>query len=171
MKENKNVVFVDGTPLTILGTMIKVGDTAPEFKAIDASMREVKLSDFKGKKIVITTFPSVDTKVCSLQLKHFNKESTKLDKDVVVLSISKDLPFALSRFCAAEGISSVHTLSDYRDSEFGEKYGFLIKENKLLARGVVIVNTEGKVAYVEYVKELTDEPDYKTAMDAVKKLK
>lgn len=103
-----------------------------------------------------------------MQTKRFNKEATALSENVTVLTLSKDLPFALGRFCAAEGIDRIHTLSDYMQSEFGRKYGFLIKENMLLARGVVVINPEGKVVYVEYVKELTTEPDYEKALNAAK---
>lgn len=169
MKETKNVLTIGGAPLTLLGETIKVGHTAPEFTTIDASMKPVSLSHYKGKVVVLSVFPSVDTPVCALQTKHFNKAVTALGDDVVVIAISKDLPFALARFCAAEGIDRVVATSDYRASEFGEKYGFLIKENLLLGRGVVVVDKAGKVTYVEYVAELAQEPDYEAALVAVKK--
>lgn len=168
LKENKGAVAFNGTPLTLLGETIQVGDTAPDFTAIGRDSKPVSLSDFKGKTVVLSVFPSIDTGVCAMQTKRFNKEATALSENVTVLTLSKDLPFALGRFCAAEGIDRIHTLSDYMQSEFGRKYGFLIKENMLLARGVVVINPEGKVVYVEYVKELTTEPDYEKALNAAK---
>jgi len=168
LKENKGVVAFTGTPLTLLGEMIQVGNTAPDFTAVGRDSKPVSLSDFKGKTVILSVFPSIDTGVCAMQTKRFNKEATSLSENVVVLTLSKDLPFALGRFCAAEGIDRIHTLSDYMQSEFGRKYGFLIKENMLLARGVVVINPEGKVVYVEYVKELTTEPDYEKALNAAK---
>lgn len=168
LKENKGVVAFTGTPLTLLGEMIQVGNAAPDFTAVGRDSKPVSLSDFKGKTVILSVFPSIDTGVCAMQTKRFNKEATSLSENVVVLTLSKDLPFALGRFCAAEGIDRIHTLSDYMQSEFGRKYGFLIKENMLLARGVVVINPEGKVIYVEYVKELTTEPDYEKALNAAK---
>lgn len=168
LKENKGVIAFTGAPLTLLGEMIQMGDTAPDFTAVGRDSKPVSLSDFKGKTVILSVFPSIDTGVCAMQTKRFNKEATALSENVVVLTLSKDLPFALGRFCAAEGIDRIHTLSDYMQSEFGRKYGFLIKENMLLARGVVVINPEGKVVYVEYVKELTTEPDYEKALNAAK---
>lgn len=164
-------ITMKGKPVTLLGTKAYVGETAPDFTGIDSHMKEVKLSDFKGKVVVLSVFPSVDTKVCAAQTRRFNEEASGLGKDVIILTLSKDLPFALERFCAAEGIDRIYTLSDYRESEFGMNYGFLMKENKLLARGVVIVGKDGKITYVEYVKEIGQEPDYKAAIAAVKNAK
>lgn len=166
MKETHNITKFAGAPLTLLGEPTMVGMTAPDFTAIDAQNHPVHLSDFKGKSVILSIFPSIDTPVCAVQAREFNRRATELSDKVVVLGISKDLPFALGRFCAAEGIKNVHTLSDYRESEFGLKYGFLIKENKLLARGVVVINPEGKVTYVQYVDDITHEPDYKAAIMA-----
>lgn len=164
MKETQNLIAIHGTPLTLIGTTIKVGDIAPEFTATAADGKDVTLAEFKGKRIVISVFPSIDTPVCAQSEREFNKRAAALGS-VVILSISKDLPFALGRFCAAEGISAVHPLSDYKNSDFGHKYGFLIKENMLLSRGVVVINTDGKVGYVEYVHEITNEPNY-SALEA-----
>ena len=155
-------ITMKGKPVTLLGTKAYIGEMAPDFTGIDSNMKEVKLSDFKGKVVVLSVFPSVDTKVCAAQTRRFN---------VVVLTLSKDLPFALERFCAAEGIDRIYTLSDYRESEFGMNYGFLIKENKLLARGVVVIDKDGKITYVQYVKDISQEPDYKAAIAAVKQAK
>ena len=159
MKENKGVVSFKGNPMTIEGEMITIGKMAPDFTVVDNSLQEVKLSSFKGKKVVLTIFPSIDTPVCAMQARKFNEEATKLGDDVVVLTISKDLPFALGRFCAAEGIKNIHTLSDYKYGSFGKEYGFLVKELGLLARGTVIIDKDGKVIYVEDVPEMTNEPN------------
>lgn len=167
MKETKNLTTHSGNPLTLLGETTVVGQVAPDFIAIDTKGREVKLSDYKGRKIILSIFPSIDTSVCAIQTRTFNIRATLLGDDVVVLTLSKDLPFALGRFCGAEGIDRVITLSDYRDSDFGLKYGFLIKENKLLSRGVIVINPAGQVAYVEYVDDITKEPNYEAALNAV----
>lgn len=167
MKETKNALTIGGAPLTLLGDPTIVGAIAPDFTTFDASMKEVHLSDYKGKTVVLSVFPSIDTPICALQTKRFNKAVTALGDDVVVIAISKDLPFALGRFCAAEGIERVIATSDYRASEFGGKYGFLIKENLLLGRGVVVIDKAGKVTYVEYVPELAQEPNYEAALAAV----
>ena len=169
MKENKGVVAFKGNPMTIEREMITIGKMAPDFTVVDNSLQEVKLSSFKGKKVVITIFPSIDTPVCAMQARKFNEEATKLGDDVVVLTISKDLPFALGRFCAAEGIKNIHTLSDYKYGSFGREDGFLVKELGLLARGTVIIDKDGKVIYVEYVPEMTNEPNYDAAIKALKK--
>ncbi|MDR2914336.1 MAG: thiol peroxidase [Tannerella sp.] len=155
-------------PVTLLGETIKAGDTAPDFTVVDNGLKPVSLSDFKGKTVILSIFPSIDTRVCAAQTRKFNKEASGLSENIAILALSKDLPFALGRFCAAEGIERVHTLSDYMHSEFGYKYGFLMKENMLLARGVVVVNPEGKVVYVEYVPNVTSEPDYEKALAAAK---
>lgn len=170
MKETKEITKRAGQPLTLLGEPTVVGEIAPNFTVVDIKGNEVHLSDFKGKVVVITVFPSIDTPVCASQTRHFNKEAITLGEDVVVLTVSKDLPFALGRFCAAEGLENIHTLSDYRENDFGLKYGYLIKENKLLARGTVIVDKDGKVVYVEYVDDITKEPNYHDALEALKSL-
>lgn len=168
IKETKGVVTRGGAPLTLLGEPTVVGTVAPDFTAVDASFAPVKLSDFKGKTVIISVFPSIDTPVCAAQTREFNKRATSLSGDVVVLSISKDLPFALGRFCAAEGIKNVHTLSDFMANDFGLKYGFLIKEMQLLSRGVVVVNKCGHIAYVEYVGDIANEPNYENAIANIK---
>ena len=168
IKDRTGVVAFGDMPVTLLGETVNVGDVAQEFTLVDQGMQSVSLSDFKGKTVILSIFPSIDTSVCAAQTRRFNKEATNLSDRVVVLAISKDLPFALGRFCAAEGIDRVITLSDYMYDEFGYDYGFLIKENRLLARGVVVINTAGEVVYVEYVPNVTSEPDYKKAMKAVK---
>lgn len=158
-----------GNPLTLLGEPVKTGDHAPDFTAIGEGLKPVRLSDFAGKKIIISAVPSVDTGVCAAQTRRFNLEAASLE-DVVILTISCDLPFALGRFCAAEGIDKVITLSDHKDTDFGLKYGFLIEELRLLNRGIVIIGKDGMVSYVEFVSENTNHPDYDAALEAVKNL-
>jgi thiol peroxidase len=167
--ERTDVVTAGGKPVTLKGREIKVGDKAPDFTALDRQRRPVSLSDYSGKVRIISVFPSIDTKVCPIQVRTFNKRAAELE-DVQVLAISVDLPFALERFCAAEGIDNIATLSDHRETEFGLKYGFLIDEMRLLARGTVIVDQQGIVRYVEYVPELSSEPDYDKALETAKKL-
>ena len=171
IKDRVGVVAFGDVPVTLLGEQLQVGDMAPDFTLIDPEMNAVSLSDFKSKTVILTIFPSIDTGVCATQTQRFNKEASALSENVVILAISKDLPFALGRFCAAEGIDRVITLSDYMYEEFGYDYGFLIKENRLLARGVVVINPKGKVVYVEYVANVISEPDYTKALDAVKAIK
>ena len=168
IKEQTGVVTFGDLPVSLIGETVKIDDVAPEFTLVDKDFNAISLSDFKGKTVILSIFPSIDTSVCAAQVRRFNKEASKLSDKVVVLSISKDLPFALGRFCAAEGIDRVITLSDYMYDEFGYDYGFLIKENRLLARGVVVINPEEKVVYVEYVPNVSSEPDYKKALKAVK---
>ena len=168
VKEISGIVSMGKTPLTLLGNMVAIGDVAPNFTATDNNSKPVSLSDFAGKTVIISVFPSVDTKVCAMQTRRFNKEASDLSKNVVILTVSKDLPFALGRFCAAEGIDRIYTLSDYMHSEFGYKYGVLLKENMLLARGVVVVDPKGKVVYAEYVSDIGNEPDYNKALTAAK---
>ncbi len=168
--ERNDLFAVKGNPVTLLGNPVKVGDKAPEIIASDNSLKDVKLSDFAGKVVVISVFPSIDTPVCANQTRAFNKRATELSNDVVILTISKDLPFALGRFCAAEGINNIHTLSDYKFSKFGLDYGYLVKENQLLARGVVIVHKNGFVKDTEITKDIIIEPDYDKAIAVVKAL-
>ena len=168
--ETKGIFAAKGNPLTLLGNQIKPGDAAPEIIASDNTLKDVKLSDFKGKVVVVRVFPSIDTGVCATQTRTFNKRATELSEDVVILTMSKDLPFALGRFCAAEGINNIHTLSDFKFSKFGLEYGFLVKENQLLARGVVVIDKNGVVKYKEITKDILDEPNYDLAIAAVKEL-
>jgi thiol peroxidase len=169
MKENSVKITFAGNPLTLLGNEVKVGDKAPDFNSVGAGLAPVKLSDFAGKTIVLAIYPSIDTGVCAAQNRRFNAEANNM-KDVVVLSISCDLPFAQSRFCAAEGLENIKTISDHKELEFGQKYGFWIKELHLLARGTVVIDKAGIVKYVEYVSEVTHEPNYDAALAVVKGL-
>jgi len=164
-----NITF-GGDKVTLVGTQIKVGDKAPEFKAVKRDLSDFNSKDLEGKVVVYSVAPSIDTSVCAIQATTFNEEATKLSDDVVVLTITVDLPFAQDRFCSAKGIDNADIISDYRYKEFGEKYGFLMEELQLLARGVVIVDKEGKVAYVEYVEEVTNEVNFDKALEEVEKL-
>ena len=167
--DNVKVNF-KGSPVTLVGTHLQTGDKAPRFTVLDGDLQPVSLSQYKDKNLIISVFPSVDTSVCALQNIRFNKEASKLKGDVEILSISVDLPFAQKRFCAAEGIDNVHVYSDYRDLDFGMKYGFVIKELRLLARGVIKKKKKGIIRYIEYVPEIAQEPNYEAALKAVKEL-
>lgn len=167
MDKRKGIVTFKGNPITLLGPEIKVGAKAPDFTVLSTSLEPVKLSDSNGQVRIISVVPSVDTPVCNLQTRHFNQDASQLG-GVLVLSVSVDLPFALAKYCAAEGIENVKTVSDHKDLDFGLKYGFVIEELRLLARGIVVVDKEGIVRYVEYVKEIAEQPDYDKALAAAK---
>lgn len=158
-----------GNDVNLLGKEIKVSDKAPEFKATKNDLSVFDSKENEGKVIVYSVAPSLDTSVCALQAKRFNQEASKLE-NVKIVTITEDLPFAQARFCSNEDIENTIMVSDYKDREFGEKYGFLMEENKLLARGVVIVDKDGIVRYVEYVPEVTNEVDFDKALEEVKKL-
>jgi thiol peroxidase len=164
------IVTFKGNSTPLSGNEVKVGAVAPEFTVIANDLSEKHLSDYDGKVKIILVYPSIDTGVCAAQNRHFNKDAANLTDDVVILSISVDLPFAQTRFCAAEGIDKVVTLSDHRATDFGLKYGFVIDGLRLLARGVVVIDKQNIVRYVEYVPEVTNEPDYNAALAAVKVL-
>jgi thiol peroxidase len=166
--ERTDVVTLGGDPLTLIGNEVKVGDKAPGFTVLAGIAEPVGLGDFKGKVKVLNVVGSVDTPVCDKQTKRFNKEAAGLGEDVAIATISMDLPFALKRYCAAEGIDRVKTLSDYRDASFGEAYGVLIKESRLLARSIFVVDRNDIVRHAEIVPEITLEPDYEAALKAVK---
>ena len=170
MSERKDVVKFQGSPLTLVGAELKVGDTAPDAEVLANDLSPVKLSGFGGKVCVISTVPSLDTPVCDIQTRKFNEQAASLGEDVVVLTISMDLPFAQQRWCGAANVENVQTLSDHRDAEFGTAYGILIKELRLLARTVFVVDKDGIIRYIEIVDELTHEPDYEASLRAAEKL-
>lgn len=170
MQKITNQVTMRGMPVTLLGTHIKVGDKAPDFTVQDSAMKPVKLSDFKGKVRIINSVPSIDTSVCSAQVHRFNTQAAKL-KDVVILSVSVDLPFALNRYCAAEGIDAVKVTSDHKDLDFGLKYGVVIEQLRLLTRAVFVVDKNDNIVYVQYVKETSEEPDYDKVLTVINTLK
>jgi thioredoxin-dependent peroxiredoxin len=169
MKRNEGVTTFKGNPLTLLGDMVKKGDKAKDFSVVANDLSEVKLSDYDGKIRILSLAPSVDTPVCADQTRRFNLEAAKM-QDAVVMAISMDLPFALGRFCAAEGIDAVKTLSDHRAADFGLKYGFLVDGLRILNRGIVVVDKDGTIQHVEYVKENVEHPDYDNALKVAKSL-
>lgn len=168
--ERKGIVTIKGNPLTLVGNEVKVGEKAPEFTVLDAELKEVGLKDFSGKIKLISVTPSLDTPVCDMQARRFNQEAAKLPESVVVLNISMDLPFAISRFCANAGIERVKAYSDHRDASFGNAYGVLIKELRLLARSIFIIDKDDAIKYIQIVPEVTDNPDYDKALEEVKRL-
>ncbi len=169
MKRNSNIVTSGGKPVTLMGKLIKQGSHAKNFTAVGIDMQPVKLSDYQGKIRIISSVSSVDTDVCAEQTRRFNLEAAKLD-NVQIINISCDLPFALKRFCAAEGIDKVTAVSDHKETDFGVKYGLLVEETRLLARAIIIIDQYDMVRYVEVVKEINDQPDYDTAIAQAKKL-
>ena len=168
--ERKGIITLHGNPLTLTGNEMRVGDKAPAFTVLDGELKEVGLKDVAGKIKVISVTPSLDTPVCDLQARMFNTETAKLPADVMVLNISMDLPFAISRFCASAGIDKVKAFSDHRDASFGNGYGVLIKELRLLSRSIFIIDKDDVIRYIEIVPELSNEPDYEKALEALKKI-
>lgn len=162
------VITFKGGPLTLVGTELSPGDAAPEFSAIDSALGAVHLSSSAGSVRLFSVVPSLDTPVCSLQTKRFNEEVAKLPDSVQVFTVSADLPFAQARFCGAEGVE-IPTISDHRELSFGHAYGVLIQELKLLARAVFVVDASDKITYAQIVPEVTEEPDYDAALEAVRK--
>ena len=161
-------VTVKGNPVTLLGEEVSVGQKAQDFKVLNTSLEEVTLSNFKNKIKLIASVPSLDTPVCDLEIKRFNDEASKLSKDLVIIFISMDLPFAQKRFCQANEIKIVKTLSDHRDADFGQKFGVLIKELRLLARAIFILDKNDVIKYIQIVPELGSPPDYDQALSALK---
>jgi thiol peroxidase len=169
MEERSGIITMKGNPLTLVGKALKVGDPAPDAELLGNELNPVKLSSFRGKICIFSSVPSLDTPVCDMETRRFNQEAADLGDDVVVITVSMDLPFAQARWCGAAGVDRVLTLSDHRDGAFGEAYGVLIKELRLLARTVFVVDRQGVIQYIQEVKELSEEPDYAPILDAVKK--
>jgi len=170
MEENAKIITMKGNPLTLIGKQPKIGGSAPDFEVLDNDLQPVRLSSFQGKVCVITSVPSLDTPVCDMETRRFNEEAGMLGSDVTILVISMDLPFAQKRWCGAAGVDKVTSLSDHLSASFGEAYGVLIKELRLLSRAIFVVDGDGIVQYVQFVKEVTDEPDYDAVLKALKKL-
>lgn len=170
MQERAGIITMKGNPLTLVGNEIKVGDKAPDFIALDNNLAPLRLSSFKGKGCVLASVPSLDTPVCDMETRKFNEEASRLGADVVFLTISMDLPFAQRRWCGTSGVTKVQTLSDHRDASFGTSYGVLIKELRLLARAVFVVDQEGIIQHAQLVKEVTQEPNYDAVLSALKKV-
>jgi thioredoxin-dependent peroxiredoxin len=167
MSERSGAVTFQGNPLTLVGKEVKVGEKAPDFEVLDNELAPVTLATYKGKVLIISSVPSLDTPVCDMETRRFNAEAGKLGGEVVILTVSMDLPFAQKRWCGAAGVDHVVTVSDHKSASFGEAYGALIKELRLLTRAVYIVDRAGVVRYVETVKEITQEPNYDAALSAV----
>ncbi|WP_274363570.1 thiol peroxidase [Paenibacillus thermotolerans] len=166
--ERTGVATFKGNPLTLIGPELKAGDKAPDFKVNKDLLNQVSLADYAGKVKLISVVPSIDTGVCDAQTRRFNEEAAKLGDDVVILTISNDLPFAQSRWCGAAGVDKVVMLSDYKNVSFGDAYGVHIKEFRLLMRSIFVVDKNDNISYVEYLKEMTEHPDYEKAIEAAK---
>lgn len=168
MQERKGVITMKGKALTLMGNEIKLGQPIPDVEVIDNNLAPVKLSAFRGRVCIIASVPSLDTSVCDKETRKFNEQAGELGDNVVVLTISMDLPFAQKRWCGAAGIEYVKTFSDYRDASFGRAFGVLIKELRLLARAVFVLDEKGIVRYIQIVPEIAGEPDYEAVINAVK---
>jgi thiol peroxidase len=170
-QERSGVVTLAGNPVTLIGSEVRVGDIAPNFEVLSNDRSKVTLEDSKGKIRIITCVPSLDTGVCDVQTRKFNEAASELENDVEVLTISVDLPFAQSRWCGVAGVNRVQTLSDHYNMSFGTAYGTYMKEHRLECRAVFVVDDRDIVTYAEYVTEVTDQPNYEAALDAVKSIK
>lgn len=170
MNERTGIITFKGNPFTLLGTELKPGDKAPDFSVVDNGLAPVTLASSAGKIRIISAVPSLDTPVCDTETRRFNQDAAGLPGNVVVLTVSLDLPFAQKRWCGAAGIDRVVTLSDYRDRSFGQNYGVLIKELLLLTRAVFIVDAQDTIRYIQIVPEVTSEPDYAAVMAAARAL-
>ena len=170
MGERYGTITMKGNPLALAGNELEVGDTAPDLEVLDNDLSPVRLSSFRGKVCIISSVPSLDTPVCDMETRRFNEEAGNLGSDVVILTVSMDLPFAQKRWCGAAGVDKVITLSDHRGAAFGEAYGVLIKDLRLLARALFVIDREGVVQYIQIVNEVTEEPEYESVLKAAKKL-
>lgn len=168
LTQTQDLVKANDKYVTLLGTQINIGDKAPNFKVVDKNFAPIQLTDFKNKTLLISVVPSLDTGVCSLQTKRFNEEAAKLPKNVTILTISNDLPFAQKRFCKVESVDQIKVLSDSVWRNFGENYGLIIKDMGLLTRAIFIIDNQGIVKYKELVANISQHPDYESALAAVK---
>lgn len=170
MNERSGIITFKGNPFTLLGPELKVGDKAPDFVVVDNGLAPVSLASSTGRIRIISSVPSLDTPVCDTETRRFNQEAATLPGDVVVLTVSLDLPFAQKRWCGAAGIDKVTTLSDYRERSFGQNYGVLIKELLLLTRAIFVIDAQGVIRYIQIVPEVTSEPDYAAVIAAARAL-
>ena len=170
MSDRTGVVTLLGNPVTLAGSPVAVGDPAPSFTVSNGGLEPVDVLALPAKVKILVAVPSLDTPVCDLEVRRFNQEATALGDDVAVAVISMDLPFAQARWCGANGIDQVTTYSDHKDADFAGKFGLLMKEVRLLARAVLVVDQAGTVAYEQIVPEVADEPDYEAALAVVKNL-
>jgi thiol peroxidase len=166
---SRSVTF-KGNPLTLVGDEVQVGQSAPDFELTNGSLEAVTLADLQGKPTLISVVPSLDTPVCQVQTKRFNEEIAAIGDQINAVTVSLDLPFAQGRFCEGEGVENMQSLSDYKDRSFGTNWGILIDELKLLARGVFVLDAQGTVVHAETVAEVVDEPDYRSALEAIQQL-
>lgn len=170
VQERTGVATFKGNPITLIGPELKVGDQAPAFNLSKNLLEQATLSDYAGKVKLISVVPSLDTGVCDAQTRRFNEAASELGDDIIVLTISADLPFAQARWCGAAGVDRVVTLSDYRDNSFGKAYGVLIKEFVIDMRSIFVIDQNDVIQYVEYLPEMAEHPDYDKAVAAVKQL-
>ncbi|MBA6223934.1 thiol peroxidase [Colwellia sp. MB02u-18] len=170
LTETTNLVMAGNKYVTLLGNQVKVGDQAPDFKVVTQSFSPVTLAEFKQKPVLISVVPSLDTGVCSIQTKRFNDEVANLPENVVMLTISNDLPFAQKRFCKTEKVENIKVLSDAVWRDFGHNYGLLIKDMGLLTRAIFIIDVDGKIAYKELVGNISQHPDYETALTKLRSM-
>ncbi len=169
-QERQGLTTFKGNPMTLVGQPVKAGDPAPDFRVVDNGLQPVTLASSAGKVRLITVVPSLDTPVCDTMTRTFNQQAAQLPDSVAVYTISLDLPFAQKRWCGNAGIARVQTLSDYQERSFVLNYGLLIKELKLAARAVLVVDARDRVSYLQIVPEVTAEPDYTAALAAVQSL-
>ena len=170
MEERQGMVTMKGRPLTLLGPEIKAGDQAPDFTLVDNDLQELNLKDFESQVLIVSSVPSLDTPVCDMETRRFNTEAASLSPEIKILTVSMDLPFAQKRWCGAAGVDQVMTLSDHRHVSFGMHYGVLIKELRLLARAVFVLDASRVVKMVQLVKEIGEEPDYDSILEQAKGL-
>lgn len=171
MNNKKNTITFQGNPLHLCGSVVEKGLKAPDFTVIDNSLNPVSLSAFNGSPLLIVAVPSLDTPVCDLEVRKFNEKALDIIDNLKIITVSMDLPFAQARWCGSAGIDRIQTLSDYKDASFGEAYGVLINELRLLARSIFLIDSSGKVVYSQLVPEMTDEPDYDEVISELNKLK
>lgn len=171
MTDTTRTVTMKGNPLALAGQLIRVGEAAPDCELVANDLAPTLISSFKGKVVILSTVPSLDTPVCDIETRRFNVEAGKLGSEVAVLTISMDLPFAQKRWCGAAGVENVITLSDHRSAAFGEAYGILIPALRLLGRAVFVLDRQGVVRYLQLVDEIASEPDYDAVLEAVKALR
>jgi thiol peroxidase len=169
MRERIGVISMGGKPLTLVGEEPSEGGLAPDFEVVDNDLKPIRFSQFRGKICILSSVPSLDTPVCDMQTRRFNEEAVRLGPDVEVLTLSMDLPFAQKRWCGDAGVERVRTLSDHRSASFGTAYGVLIKELRLLARAVFVVDKGGILRYRQIVEDLTQQPDYEACLEAVQR--
>jgi len=170
LTQTQDLVKANDKYVTLLGNQVKIGDKAPSFRVVDKNFTVVNLADFKDRTLLISVVPSLDTGVCSLQTKRFNEEAAQLPKDITILTISNDLPFAQKRFCQVEKVNQIKVLSDSVWRNFGENYGLIIKDMGLLTRAIFIIDSQGIVKYKEIVANISQHPDYESALTAVKNI-